>query len=204
MAASKLQGRRARPAVREADGSLRRAEIIDAAARVFARLGYQQTSIRKIATEVGLLGGSLYHHINSKEDLFLEVHGRALTRVEAAMRARFEGVADPWERLRLACVAHVEMEVEPGSVTLALMGDLRSVPTEVRAKLITQRDAFETMYVELVDALDIAPGIDRSVLRLSLLTLLNGVVSWYRPGRLSPGEIGEQIFRIVSEKIRRP
>jgi AcrR family transcriptional regulator len=57
---------------------LRRREIIEAAAEIFHRKGYSETSVQDIAEAVGILKGSLYYYIDSKEDLLfqmlLEVH----------------------------------------------------------------------------------------------------------------------------------
>ena len=47
----------------------RRQQIIEVAADLFASQGYRATSMRQIGSKVGILGGSLYHHFASKEDL---------------------------------------------------------------------------------------------------------------------------------------
>src|SRR5258706_4500034 len=47
----------------------RRQEIIDAAAIVIDRKGYDGATIQEVADAVGILKGSLYHYIKSKEDL---------------------------------------------------------------------------------------------------------------------------------------
>jgi iron-sulfur cluster repair protein YtfE (RIC family) len=44
-------------------------EIIAAAAKVFRTKGYHAATVQDIADEVGILKGSLYHHVKSKEDL---------------------------------------------------------------------------------------------------------------------------------------
>src|SRR5947207_409360 len=51
----------------------RQQEILEAAARVFHEKGYESTSIQDIADEVGILKGSLYYYIRSKEDLLYEI-----------------------------------------------------------------------------------------------------------------------------------
>src|SRR4030095_6756503 len=43
--------------------------IIAAAASVFRTKGYHAATVQDIADEVGILKGSLYHHVKSKEDL---------------------------------------------------------------------------------------------------------------------------------------
>jgi len=66
----------------------RRSEIVDAAAHLFFRRGYGATTIDAVAAEVGILKGSLYHHITGKEDLLVavidEVHAAAMARLDAA------------------------------------------------------------------------------------------------------------------------
>src|SRR5687768_8006525 len=70
----------------ESSGSDRRQEILDAAQALFAKRGFQGTSMRDIADAVGILGGSLYHHFQSKEAMYLEIHGGALDRAAAVLR----------------------------------------------------------------------------------------------------------------------
>lgn len=77
-----------------------------------------------------------------------------------------------------------------------MMNDFREVPPEVRRQLILQRDRFEAQFRALIDALPLPPAIDRSIYRNLLLSQLNTVADWYRPGRLSPREIARQIVRI--------
>lgn len=75
---------------REATGkhSLRRQKAIDAAASIFARVGYHGASTRAIADAMGIKVASLYFHIGSKEDALAEIclHGmqRSLSYLDAA------------------------------------------------------------------------------------------------------------------------
>jgi TetR/AcrR family transcriptional regulator, cholesterol catabolism regulator len=50
-----------------------RADVVATAGRMFAEKGYHGTSMRDLGKELGLLGSSLYSHIDSKEDLLVEV-----------------------------------------------------------------------------------------------------------------------------------
>lgn len=54
----------------------RREDIIKAAVHLFHTQGYSNTSMQNIADAVGLLKGSLYYYISSKEDLLYEIHQR--------------------------------------------------------------------------------------------------------------------------------
>lgn len=180
--------------------SERRLEILEAAALLFGERGYAATSMRDIARRVGLLGGSLYHHIRSKEELFAEIHDLALQGVSDLIAARIAGSDDPWERLELACVTMLEEQLTDHSITLPLMNDFRAVPPEMRTRLVPKRDAFEAVFSALVADLPLADGLDRTLYRILLLTELNNVSTWYQPGgKLSPGEIAHQIIRVFRE-----
>ena len=55
------------------DGHLRRAEILDAAERIFVAEGYEGATIRKIADEVGVSSTALYMHFPDQACILLEI-----------------------------------------------------------------------------------------------------------------------------------
>ncbi len=52
------------------DPTERKQEIVDAAVRVFARKGYEKTSISDIAKEIGISQGLCYRYYASKEEIY--------------------------------------------------------------------------------------------------------------------------------------
>ena len=178
------------------EGSGRRREILDIAARLFARKGYRGTSMRDIGNEAGVLGGSLYHHIKSKDALFVELHNAALDAAEARIAKAIDAAGDPWAKLEAACVTLLEIQLDRDSLTTPMMNDFREVPPDVREKLIARRDRFEDLFRDLVAQLPLPATIDRSIYRNLLLAQLNSATDWYRPGRLDPAQIGRQLAAI--------
>ncbi len=59
-----------------------RADLLDAAARVFAAHGYEGASVGDIAAEAGYTKGALYAHFGSKSEVFLEIARQTLCSVE--------------------------------------------------------------------------------------------------------------------------
>ena len=52
--------------------------MLDAAAERLVAQGYTATTLREIAADIGIKAGSIYHHFESKEDLFIEVFSRGI------------------------------------------------------------------------------------------------------------------------------
>src|SRR3954470_14043766 len=78
------------------------AEVLDAAARVFYERGYSDASVQDVADKLGILKGSLYHYIDTKEDLLFrllqETHDEIYEILEEV--AALEGLS-PLERLEI-------------------------------------------------------------------------------------------------------
>jgi AcrR family transcriptional regulator len=81
-----------------------RAEVLDAAERVFARDGLRGASVEKIALEAGYSTGAIYSSFKGKEDLFLalveERIDPRLARVYEAAEAELAAGAPPLEAAR--------------------------------------------------------------------------------------------------------
>ncbi|NMF90912.1 TetR/AcrR family transcriptional regulator [Aromatoleum petrolei] len=183
----------------------RRQIILDAAAELFSEQGYDRSSIRDIARKVGLLPGSVYHHFASKDELYLAVHHEGFQRVMHTITKEIEALSDPWARLRRACEVHVTQMIEGPAVeritghNLALVGN-----QELLAKIQPAREAYEQLFRDLVNALPLAAGTDRSLLRLFLLGGMNWVYLWYREGRRTPQQIAEAMVEMVRRGVAPP
>src|SRR6476660_6492476 len=81
-------------------GTQREEEILSAAARIFREKGYHGTSVRDIAESVGLLKGSLYHYIRSKEELLARLFEGALEETVRELEEIAAREAPASERLR--------------------------------------------------------------------------------------------------------
>lgn len=187
--------------VRGDGGGERRREILEVAAQLFARKGYRGTSMRDIGEQAGVLGGSLYHHIKSKDALFVELHNGALDDAERRIVAAIDAVEGAWPKLEAMCAALLEIQLDPHSLTMPMMNDFREVPDSIREALVARRDRFEDIFRERVAMLPLPGEIDRSIYRNLLLSLLNSAADWYRPGRLTPPQIAGQIVAIFRHDL---
>jgi AcrR family transcriptional regulator len=174
--------------------------LLDAAARLFGERGFHGTTIRDVVRGVDMLPGSLYYHFAAKEDLLAAVYAEGVKRISQRVRAAIAKRSDPWQRLTVACVAHLEALLAEGDYAQVVIRVRPADVSEVADTLTSLRDHYEAIFVELIDALPLRAGIDRRSLRLMLLGALNWSQTWYRPGRDDPRAVARHFVAM----LRRP
>jgi AcrR family transcriptional regulator len=86
-------------AVAEADGGTRE-RILDVALELFVANGFDKTSLREIADELGFTKAALYYHFRSKDDILLALHLRFHALLDGALEELSGAPATPraWAR----------------------------------------------------------------------------------------------------------
>src|SRR3989304_4955231 len=103
----------------------RRDELLAVAERLFSQRGYEATSVRDIAEALDIKAGSLYAHIETKEDLLWEILSAAADRFFAAVEPIVRSDLVTIERLRRVIVAHVGVLTESVSAAAVYMNEWR-------------------------------------------------------------------------------
>jgi len=170
-----------------------RARLIAVSARLFAKGGFEATSMRDIAGEAGMLAGSMYYHFPSKNDLIAAVYQAGVAEIGAAVDQAVAKARGPWARLEAACTAHLGSLLSDRAHAAVMTADLGRLDRRLRRRLVVLRDGYEERFVELVAALPLARGTDRTLWRLQLLGSLNWTPTWYRPKGKSPAAIARSI-----------
>ena len=115
---------------RKTKGERTTERILDAAEKLFAAQGYQGTSLREIAQQVGIKEPGLYNHFKGKQDLYSAVLDRALSPMAAAMEALFGKASSYKEYTDLPLVMTDLLVEHPAMASLfqqALQGDKTAV-----------------------------------------------------------------------------
>jgi AcrR family transcriptional regulator len=172
-------------------------QILDEAARLFAERGFPGTTIRDIVRGIDMLPGSLYYHFAAKEDLLAAVYAEGVKRISAHVQAAIAKRSDPWQRLTAACVAHLEALLDQSAYAQVVIRVRPGDAPDVALQLTALRDRYENVFVELIDALPLRPGVDRRTLRLLLLGALNWSQTWYRAGRDDPRAIARNFVALL-------
>ena len=184
----------------------REEEILAAAARIFREKGYHATSVRDIAESVGLLKGSLYHYIRSKEELLARLFEGALEETIAELETIVARRDPPSTRLRDMVTAYVDSVTENLDAVSLYLREWRALPppqlARVRARRRAMRSLFEEVISDGVRAREFAVG-DAKVAALAILGMCNWLYEWYRPrGRLGADELAQELAERALRSVR--
>lgn len=166
-----------------------RDRIMDEAATLFLRHGYEGTSLRQLADVVGMKAGSLYYHFASKDDLLTEILHRGIDVMQTAFDAAEASAGDEGslERIGAHVRAHLAALFENGPYTAAHVMTFRTSPEVVRDAVVPLRDAYEARWTELLGGFQragrIQPEVDVNIARLTLFGAMNSSVEWFDPAR---------------------
>ena len=176
----------------------RKAQIDRTATALFRARGFAATSMRELATELGLEAGSLYSHIKSKEEILHRVCFGLAEAFFADFEAATSGAGTPTAtQLRQAIEAHVRVLTRDSAASAVFLHEWRHLSEPARTEFLALRDRYEAGFRGLIQR-GIAAGElhapDAVFATLTLLASLNWLPNWYRPeGKLSPDEIAHRL-----------
>ncbi|WP_214109349.1 TetR/AcrR family transcriptional regulator [Acrocarpospora catenulata] len=163
--------------------SSRREDIRAAALELFARSGYEATTMADIGAAVGMRGPSLYKHFASKQELLAEIMTGTMTDLVALHRGAVATTTDPAERLRRAAEAHVRYHARHRLEAFVGNREIRSLVQPHRERVLALRAEYEAGFRDLVKAGITAGRFHVASPRLASYAILDlgmGVSAWFR------------------------
>ena len=194
-----------------ATASPRRKELVRIAARLFVEEGFDRTTVRMLAQEMGIKSGSLFHHFADKQEILcavieegmfsaLAIAREHLARCEPyqASEATASAASQQQARERLLALAraHLDTLLTDRNAHVVALYEWRRLEGPAREHLVQLRDDYEDLWRDAI-ASAVAAGLlkgDAALLRQFMLGALNWTVRWYRPeGERSPDELAEAL-----------
>lgn len=177
----------------------RSAEIIAAAAKVFAQRGYHGASTQDIADVLGMRQASLYYYFDSKDAALEAVCVSGVEDYAVRAQKILRGPGSASDKVAKLVVQHLAPMAERLDFTLVFHGERRFLPTPARKRLRAIERRYERL-IERVIEQGVATGefrgdLDPRMATLALLGLGNSAAAWY--GR----EPGATLVRITSDYV---
>ncbi len=179
----------------------RRAEVLRAAAELFAEKGFEATSTTELAERLGIKGGSVYYYIDSKEALLFELVEDVYGLLLESLREVLESDDDPLAKLRRLIELHVSGMAAHRHRGALILNETRSLSPEHRAVTAAHEAAYEDGLASVIAdgqrAGQIDPSLDPKLVTKALLGAGNWVNRWYRAGGTwSPEDVSRDFARI--------
>lgn len=180
--------------------------LLAVAVAVFNAQGYDGTSMEDLARAAGITKSSIYHHVQSKEQLLRRAVERALAGLFAVTGEPAARSGPAIERLRYVLRREVEVlvaELPYVTVLLRVRGN-----TETERWALARRREFDRGVRELVAQAaregDVRPDLDPAVVERLVFGMINSIVEWYRPGRVPVAELAGSVVALAMDGLRRP
>jgi len=182
----------------------RRSDLAREAARLFAEKGYHGTSTRELAEAMGVQKGSLYAHIESKQDLLWEIARDGAEAFHAALDAIPEDVPAV-EKIRLALAAHLRVIAEQLDVATVFVREWRYLAGERRETFLAERRRYEERIRDLFregrELGELRSDLDEGMAALLFLSAANWAYTWLQPGR-DTAALADRFYALLVDGMR--
>lgn len=173
---------------------------------MFHSKGYEASSIQDIADSVGILKGSLYHYIDTKEDLLFGV----LQGVLDDLLPQF----DRWRALDGSYLTRIGTFVREYVIHVirnrvkvgVFIADFEALSPPRRSVIDRSKDRYDEFLRDMIvggqrDG-SVSPDIDAKLASLAIFGMANSTHQWYRPrGGRTPEQIADAMSTLVTRAL---
>lgn len=183
-------------------------EILKAAAEVFYEKGYDAATLQDIADRVGILKGSIYYYIKTKNDLLdhllTEVHNEGVSMIKE--RASVPGTV--FDKLEAMFRSHIDYMSRHQAKSTVYLHELKALDP-VRRESLFRGHEFRDEFVVLIEKGQaeglILPDLDPKLTAQTMMGWTNSFYQWYRPQSRKPvKQIADHFITIMLRGIASP
>lgn len=185
-----------------ANESPRRKELTRLAAQLFVQEGFDRTTVRMLAQEMGIKSGSLFHHFRDKQEILAAVIEEGTQNALTLARQALEECDDSAEeRLHAMARAHLQTLLTDRNAHVVALYEWRRLDAAARNHLSHLRDAYEELWEKVIDEA-LAAGLmhgDRFLVARFVMGALNWTVRWYDPeGPRKPEDLAHELVTMLT------
>jgi len=192
-----LRARRVPRSAAKSKPTTRLEEVLQSAANNFFAKGFHATSIEDVARDVGMLKGSLYYYIRSKEDLLFQLLLAGIEDGDSYIAQHIDPEGDPVEQLERAIRAQIDYIIQNKVPFGLFLHEFDSLSGKRQHKVISVMSRYNNRFVELVKRgqeqgklIDGEPWLIVN----GILGMCNWLYRWYDTEHVSSPEQVKQVF----------
>jgi AcrR family transcriptional regulator len=158
--------------------------ILERAAGVFARKGFEGASMRDLSRATGISLAGLYHYVSSKQQLLHRIQMDAFSRILARLESRLEGVRDPEGRIRILIRNHLDYFLTHPVEMKVFTHEAEALQEPYRGEVAGIKRRYYELALKLFRDLQHAGrarSLEPRVAVLALFGMMNWIYTWHRP-----------------------
>lgn len=179
-----------------------RGRLLDCAADLFSEKGFERTTVRDIATAVGIQSGSIFHHFKTKEEILKALMTESVLCFTEKLKSAVDEAGTPEAKL-LACIKN-ELQFTIGDDTVAAMSVLvsewRCLSADSQREVLVLREVYEQVWMNALNAAKAAGLIKANVfiVRRLVAGAINWTPNWYQEdGIFSLDDLVAEVFSVI-------
>jgi TetR/AcrR family transcriptional regulator, cholesterol catabolism regulator len=204
---SALRPRNAQRDLKRPKPGSRLEEVLESAANIFFTKGFHATSIEDVARDVGMLKGSLYYYIKSKDDLLFRLLLAGIEDSDAFIAHHIDPDGEPVAQLERAIRAQIDYIIENRVPFGLFLHEFDSLSGKRQHKLIAVMSRYNHRFVELVKKGQLEGTLitgEPWIIVNGILGMCNWLYRWYDPEQMSDPEKIKSVFvEMIFEGIRK-
>lgn len=175
--------------------------LLATAATLFNQKGYERTTVRDLASAVGIQSGSIFHHFKTKEAILKAMMEETIIFNTQRMKVKLEVANTPKEKLLALIVCELEsINGVTGDAMAVLVYEWRSLNEQNQADILKLRDEYESLWLDVL-TLAKNDGLvegDMFILRRFLTGALSWSKTWFNnKGKVSLDALAEEALRLA-------
>lgn len=183
-------------------------EIITVAARLFKEKGYRATTLEDIAVAVGMLKGSLYYYIQSKEELLYIVVREPVRQIYNKLEEIVNSDGPIKAKIAQALANHMTLFHQHYPHMAVYLHDYHHLMQKLQKDVIETPKHYHRLWYALlqqgIDTGELRSDLDLKVIVYAILGMCNWVYRWYNPeGKQSAEAIAEVFTTLVLDGLSR-
>jgi AcrR family transcriptional regulator len=163
-----------------------RERILEEAAKLFARSGYDGSSVSDLAAAIGASKAAIYHYYPTKQDIYDAIILDALNGLTQTVGRDVAEAEGGVARLRAFMVGHARYFEQHHAEFVTMLVGYSGMALPEREDAARLRDSYERRLREVI-AQGVAEGafraLDVAATGRAVLSMLNWMVRWYKPGQ---------------------
>ncbi len=189
----------------ETEKKNKKQEIYSEAAKLFREKGYNAASMRDLAERVNLKASSLYSHIGSKEEILIKICFDNAHHFILGMEKVEKLDTGSAKKIEALLKLHIRTAIQNTTSITVFNDEWRHLSEPHLSDFIKLRKDYENRFRKIIKK-----GIENTELKnlnpeIFLFSLLNSVHwlhNWYKPGKISPEELENDIITMLMKGIK--